>query len=344
MKRLWAMLLALGMCLALAGLAGCARTDEKAPEGPETPPGPEVERPEEPVELERFLLELRSARGNVSPDGLAALEPLGQKLQELLAEEGYVFDTVQITLGASPRNTGEALTGGTVDAALVNIETYIKYADGLPVLMTSAPDGVDLTVEGGSWSAPASEDQPGWRTVGIFASASDYGQALGKEKTPTFEELAQAVWAVPQEGRELDYLNLWLSRQYEGRTVADLPHVKAVAGMDEILLAAASGEVDVVVLTTGTVSGSDLVRLGESTRYYDMVLTVSDAQEALADEMFHSALCRAVTALCADEESMALLQTLGCAHPMTAAEEFDTADLQEMLEVMGGTLTCESWE
>lgn len=341
MKRLWAVLLALALCLALCACGkGADNTDT---EEPDTPPGPTTS-PEEPVELEQFFLELRSARGNVSPDGLAALEPLGQKLQTLLAEEGYVFDTVQITLGAAPRTTGEALTNGTVDAALVNIETYIKYADGLPVLMTSAPDGVDLSVNGGSWSAPVSEDHPGWRTVGIFAASSDVGKQLAKEKTPTFEALAEAVWAVPEEGRELDYLNLWLSRQYDGRTLADLPHVKTMAGTDEIVFAAAAGEVDVVVLTTGTVSGSDVVRLGESTRYYDMVLTVSDAQEALADEVFHSALCRSVAALCEDEEGMELLTALGCTHPMTAAEEFDTADLQEMLEVMGGTLTCESWK
>lgn len=340
MKRLWAILLVFAMGLTLCA---CQRAAENDTEEPDTPPEPAPSQ-EEPVELERFLLELRSAGGSVSPESLTALEPLGQKLRTLLVAEGYVFDAVQITLGASPRNTGEALTGGTVDAALVNIETYIKYADGLPVLMTSAPDGVDLNVTGGSWSAPMAEDHPGWRTVGIFAAASDYGRTLAKEETPSFEALAQAVWAVPAEGRELDYLNLWLSRQYEGRTLADLPHVKAMAGTDEIVLAAASGEADVAVLTTGTADGSGLVRLGETTRYYDMVLTVSDAQEALADEAFHGALCRAVAALCQDEEGMGLLEALGCAHPMVAAEEFDTADLQEMLKVMGGTLTCESWE
>lgn len=340
MKRLWTILLALALCMALCA---CRKAPDNNTTEPDTPPEP-IPSQEEPVELDSFLLELRSAGGSVSPESLAALEPLGQRFQTLLAEEGYLFDSVQITLGASPRNTGEALTGKTVDAALVNIETYIKYADGLPVLMTSAPDGVDLNVAGGSWSAPMAEDHPGWRTVGIFAASSDYGQQLAKEEKPSFDALAQAVWAVPAEGRELDYLNLWLSRQYEGRTLADLPHVEMVEDTDGIVFAAAAGQVDVAVLTTGSATGSGLARLGESTRYYDMVLTVSDGQEALANEAFHSALDRVVAALCQNEEDMTLLKALGCAHPMIAAEDFDTADLQEMLEVMGGTLTCESWE
>ena len=340
MKRLWTILLALALCMALCA---CQKAPDNNTTEPDTPPEPTPSQ-EEPVELDRFLLELRSAGGSVSPESLAALEPLGQRFQTLLAEEGYLFDSVQITLGASPRNTGEALTGKTVDAALVNIETYIKYADGLPVLMTSAPEGVDLDVTGSSWSAPIAEEHPGWRTVGIFAAASDYGQQLAKEEKPSFDALAQAVWALPAEGRELDYLNLWLSRQYEGRTLADLPHVEMVEDTDGIVFAAAAGQVDVAVLTTGAATGSGLARLGESTRYYDMVLTVSDGQEALANEAFHSALSRVVAALCQNEEDMALLKALGCAHPMVAAEDFDTADLQEMLEVMGGTLTCESWE
>ena len=340
MKKLWALVLGLTLLL---GLAGCARTYEEAPDQPVTPPGPaEEDRDEEPVELEQFLLELRGTRDGTYPESLTALEPLGQKLQALLAEEGYVFDTVRITLGASPRSTGDALTGGTVDAALVNIETYIKYAAGLPVLMTSAPEGVDLEVSGGSWTAQPSEDHPGWRTVGIFAASSDYGKTL--KAGASFEELAQAVWAVPEAGRELDYLNLWLSETYEGRTLRDLPHVEALPSADAIAFAAATGAADVVVLTTGSAGGSGLVRLGETTRFYDMVLTVSDAQEPLAGDGFHAALCRCVAALCREEETMGLLETLGCEHPMEVLEEtFDPADLEAMLEVMGGTLTWESW-
>ena len=171
MKKLWALVLGLTLLL---GLAGCARTYEKAPDQPVTPPGPADTVPAGPVELEQFLLELRGTREGIFPESLAALEPLGQRLQALLAEEGYVFDTVQITLGASSRSTGDALNAGTVDAALVNTETYIQYAAGLPVLMTSAPDGVDLEVDGGSWTALPAEDHPGWRTVGIFAASSCY--------------------------------------------------------------------------------------------------------------------------------------------------------------------------
>ncbi len=338
MKQLWALILGLTLLL---GLAGCARTYEEGPDQPVTPPGPAEEKPEGPVELEQFLLELRGVREVAFPESLTALEPLGQKLQALLAEEGYLFDTVQITLGASPRTTGEALTGGTVDAALVNMETYIQYADGLPVLMTSAPDGVDLEVSGGSWTALPAEDHPGWRTVGIFAASSDYGRSL--EDGTSFEALAQAVWAVPKDGRELDYLNLWLSREYEGRTLADLPHVVEMEGADEMVLAAAAGQVDVVVLTTGTAGGKDLVQLGETARFYDMALTVSDAQAPLAEEAFHAALCRCMAALCADEDAMGLLQALGCDHPLVALEEkFDPADLEAMLEMTGGTWTWEA--
>ena len=338
MKKLWALVLGLTLLL---GLAGCARTYEEGPDQPVTPPGPADTVPAGPVELEQFLLELRGTREGIFPESLAALEPLGQRLQALLAEEGYVFDTVQITLGASSRSTGDALNAGTVDAALVNTETYIQYAAGLPVLMTSAPDGVDLEVDGGSWTALPAEDHPGWRTVGIFAASSDRGRQLTEESS--FEELAQAVWAVPEGGRELDYLSLWLSSRFEGRTLKDLPHVVEMEGTDAMVLAAAAGEVDVLVLTIGDTGGSGLRQLGETTRFYDMLLTVSDAQEPLAEDAFHAALCRCVAALCEEEETMEQLAALGCGHPMVALEEtFDPADLEAMLEVMGGTLTWES--
>ena len=67
MKQLWALILGLTLLL---GLAGCARTYEEGPDQPVTPPGPAEEKPEGPVELDTFALELRGIAGGAQMEAL----------------------------------------------------------------------------------------------------------------------------------------------------------------------------------------------------------------------------------------------------------------------------------
>ena len=343
--RRWMTALLAGV-LILALLAGCDGGKEPADQpdegqsdqqtGQQDPP----DQGEGPVELDTFALELRGIAGGAQMEALQALEPLGQKLKALLAEEGYSFSSVQVTLGASPRTTGEALSDGTVDAAIVNIETYIRYAAGLPVLMTSAPESVNLEIRGGAWNVSGLEEQYPWQTVKICAGSSNAGLELAEMGKRSFESLAAVKWAVPREGRELDYLNLWLWDNY-GKTVADLPNVEEMDSVDELVFAGATGAADVVVLTAEADGG--MMLLGTTARFYDMALVAGDG-ELPGDQAFRDALVRAVTRLCADGEGMELLGQLGCATPLMAIDDFDDDDLLRMMEVMGGSFTCDSWE
>ena len=340
MRRWTALLLVWILLLSL--LAGCSSQEQTVdqPDGEQTEQKDPQDR-EEPVELDTFALELRGISNGAVAQTLQALEPLGQKLKTLLAEEGYSFSSVQVTLGASPRTTGEALSDGTIDAAIVNIETYIRYAAGLPVLMTSAPESVNLEVRGGAWNVSALTEQMPWQTVQICAGSSNAGLELAEMGKRSFESMAAVKWAVPRAGRELDYLNLWLWDNY-GKTVADLPYVEEMDTVDELVFAGATGAADVVVLTAETDGG--MMLLGSTTRFYDMALVAGTAREELDCQEFRSALVRAVTNLCADEDGMQLLRQLGCAEPLVAIDDFDDADLLRMMEVMGGSFTCDSWE
>lgn len=340
MKKWIAVLLAGVLLLSL--LAGCSGREQTVdqPDGEQTEQKDPVDR-EEPVELDTFALELRGISNGAVAQTLQALEPLGQKLKALLAEEGYSFSSVQVTLGASPRTTGEALTDGSVDAAIVNIETYIRYASDLPVLMTSAPESIALEVRGGAWNVSGIEEPLPWQTVKICAGSSNAGLELAEMGKRSFESLAAVKWAVPRQGRELDYLNLWLWDNYE-KTVADLPYVEEMDTVDELVFAGATGAADVVVLTAETDGG--MMLLDSTARFYDMVLTTGTAREELNSQEFHSALVRAMERLCADEEGMSLLKQLGCAAPLIPIDDFDTEDLLRMSEVMGGVFTCDSWE
>ena len=316
--------LALAVLLAACGAGG----EESEPAGEEQPPAPPPA--EQGEELGRFSLEIQSAaEGNL--EALQALEPLGSLLRERLAAEGYEFESVQVTMGASGRSTGEALAAGGVDAAVLQAEDYAKYAWGLPVVLSSAPEAVDLAAGEGQISVSGPAEAAPWRTGYICATGSDYGRTLAAAGGElTFDQVAGAAWAAQSGWDAQGWIQLWLEETFGGVAVADLAGLTLLEGRDELLLSAALGEADIVVLAGGEITGEGLTVLGQVGPVYEQLLALGPGQEALQDAAFQAALGRAVSGLFDGGEGQQLLRRLGVEQPLLAADEWDLEALGRM--------------
>ena len=327
MKRWLAAVLAALLCLTLAA---CQRT---APQGGSDPDLPDPGQEE--MRLPVFALEFRGVQNGAGMEALQALDPMAALLRSELEEAGYVFDSVRVTVGGSGRTTGEALTEGTIHAAVVNIETYALYCQGLPVLMSAPPEAYLLDSD--RWTlTEAVPDQP---SLPISICTSDPSLSGA-----SFEELARAVWALPRGSRILDYVDLWLWDTFDGKTLDDLPHIRYYESDQEALDGVAGGSCGVVALCCREVTGSGLTVLAETERFYDTVLVLGDQDQDLQTAAFQAALQEAVSDIARTQEGEALFRQLGVpSHPFPV-EEFDGAFLQRMLECNGGVFTCATWE
>ncbi len=309
--------LVLSVCLTACGsTAGEDGGNQGGEEIPVPPAGGET------VQLGQLALEIQGTESG-GMEALQALEPLGSLLRKQLEQEGYAFESVQVTVGLSERATGEALAGGGVDAAILPAEGYVQYAWGLPVLLSSSPAAVDLsTGEGQITVAGASEAAP-WRMGKICATGSDYGRTLSEEGNLTFDQVARASWAMEGGAEVRQWADLWLQQTFGSVSTADLASVETLEGRDALLMAAAMGEADLVFLIPGEIDGDGLTVIGEVGPICEQVLALGPGQEALQDPAFQAALGRAVADLFADEDGRQLLQRLGVEQPLMAADALD---------------------
>ena len=292
---------------------------------------------QEEVRLPVFALEFRGIEGgaHLGMEALQALEPLASLLRSELEEAGYLFDSVRITMGGSGRTTGEALAEGTVHAAVVNIENYALYCLGLPVIMSAPPDAYTLNSD--TWTlSPAVPDQP---AVPVTVCATDPSLAGA-----SFEELAQARWALPQGSRILDYVDLWLWDTFDGKTLDDLPHVRYYEDDKAALDAVSAGDGEIIAGLYTEISGAGLTVLGETSLFYDTVLVLGEQEEALNTAAFQDALIEAVSDITRTQEGETLFRQLGASSHPFPVEAFDGAFLQRILECNGGVFTCATWE
>lgn len=309
MKRLFPLLLAAAVLL-----TGCGRRAETPPS--QTEPPPETDLPgeqegisrENPLHLESLRIEI-SRREGVSPERLMeAAGTLPELLRAALADYHIQADTVQLTIGSSPAATVQALNSGGVDLAILPAEVLAGQETAAAVLLASGP---------GAETAPLWEEAAVGFQARLYAAPTAYGENLslrvGKEESlPTWEELDHARWGVLEEdslpGRRA--VNLWLADNYEGNTLADLSHVAVYEYFDQLLQAAAGGEIDIFPLDARMAEQAFEVTeplfpkaplcLGETARFYDAVAAVSPLREDLsAPELnFKDPLMAVLTALC----------------------------------------------
>lgn len=301
MKKLFPLLLALALLL-----SGCGRREETPPE-PVPPPGTEEPSGTPPISeetpLELDVLRIEIARSGLSSERLMeAARELPELLRSVLAEQQDIAaDAVQITIGSSPAATVQALNAGTVDIAILPAEGFAGQETEAEVLLASGPAAGDSPLwTGGNW---------GFSTT-LWTAPTDCGLELagrmGKEgELPAWEELNRARWGLLDRdslpGRRA--VDLWLADHYEGRTTADLSNSAVYAGFEELLQAAEAGEIDVYLRDAAKEEGPlqmSSARLGETERFYDMVLAVSPRQETLSnpDLNLRDSLMFTLTQLC----------------------------------------------
>lgn len=187
---------------------------------------------------------------------LQATEPLGDMLKEQMAEFGYTINNVDITVGTSYEAVGEALTAGTTDIALIPGGTYVLYEDdGAELALTATRDGLSVDSEDpADWNAAPTEysDESAtfYRSL-IVAGPSEKGQALQDKveagEDLTFDELADATWCVQSPSSSAGYLypTLWLSENFDGKTINDLPNKTEIKGYGEAVARLSAEQCDI---------------------------------------------------------------------------------------------------
>lgn len=208
---------------------------------------------------------------------------------------------MQVTIGSSPAATVQALEAGTVDIAILPAEGFAGQETEAEVLLASGPAAGDSPL----WT----DGNRGFSTT-LWTAPTDCGLELagrmGKEgELPAWEELNRPRWGLLDRdslpGRRA--VDLWLSDHYEGRTTADLSNAAVYADFEALLQAAEAGEIDVYLRDAAKEEGpsqTSSARLGETERFYDMVLAVSPRQEILSnpDLNLRDSLMFTLTQLC----------------------------------------------
>lgn len=241
MKQMGSIVLA--GCLLAGLLTGCGETRKSQSPGP--------------VETEILTLEITPEPGDPM-EQLRQLTALETTLQEVLARHGAEVETVTLTLGTAPAATVQALTEGGVDVALFPAETLAEVPEGAAEVLASEGgketklhswDPADWYGKKNRW-VETPEGVPGQRAL-IVAGPSAYGRNLAGRiqagKTPTWKEWQKAVWGLAG-GREEAAASQWMGEQWEGNTLAALPHQVDCASTDALLASLAAEEVDVIVL------------------------------------------------------------------------------------------------
>lgn len=340
MRRIVPLLLVLVLLL-----SGCRRREEIPPSPAEEPPQ-ETEEPsgarpitgESPLELDSLRMEI--SRAGLDSDRLMeAARKLPELLRSALADCGVAVNTVQVTIGSSPAATVQALNAGTVDIAVLPAEGLAGQETEAAVLLASGPGGKDAPL----WTDCAVGDQ-----TTLWMAPTDYGLNLvgrvGKEgDLPSWAELNQARWGLlgteSLPGRRA--VDLWLADHYGGNTTANLSRVTVYGDFDQLLQAAADGEIDVFpagggVMEPGTEDGegaSAFFRLGDCEQFYETVLAVSPQRTdlSLPELNFRDPLMFALTALCFYDGT----QTLPDGTPAFSGDGYDRETRMLCRDVFG---------
>lgn len=314
---------ALAALLLLWGLSACGRQTGPASSSPALT--------SEPLKLETLRLEL--TRGDELPAAalMAAARTLPDALKAALADQSVEVGAVEVTVGASPAATAQALREGGVDLAVLPGEAFVKVGEAAVPLLTAqertalpgSADAADwLGVETG-WS----DELSGGVRMLILAGPSDYGRQLAARAASgnslTWDELNRAVWLIDPKAEGM--ASVWLADNYEGNTLSDLDKASRGGVADDggrsVLSALAKAEADVAVIPADAridlagIWREELKRpkgifeetavVGVTEKYYQTVLAARPGNALLTGEQFCSALAAAMTETCSGQDGIA---------------------------------------
>lgn len=277
----------------------------------------------EPLKLETLRLELTRREGLSADTLMYAVQALPQALKTALANHGVEAGTVEVTVGASPAATAQALEEGGVDLAILPGQAFVEAGGAaVPLLTTLERVGLPDSADPADWANGPSDggDTPsgGLRYL-ILAGPSEYGLQLANRAatdTPlTWDELDRAAWLLTPD--ETGMTDLWLADHYEGNTLSDLNGASVSAlpsgSGQQLLSALASGEADVAVIPAdvrpdltsfwqeelkrpGGIFDETTV-IGVTENYYDAILAARPEDALLNGDAFRSALAAAMEEL-----------------------------------------------
>lgn len=332
-KRTLLLLLALLMLL-----TGCRRNEpvEEKPQPEQPPENPPVEEVvNQCLQIDELRIEL--TRGASSTGALAeAVKILPGLLETYFSDaEDLEIGQITVTVGASPAATAQTLAAGNINLAFLPAEDYLLYGTGSNVLYADADLNGDVV-------------HAGVRAL-LCSAPTEYGfqlaQRAGGGKPLSWNEVSRARWGVLSEESLASYraFDLWLSDNYEGARVEDLPKVTVYQSETELFQAAAAGEIDALSVRDDAraeleefwmhPAGEDaegggfgreeriwdeIAVLDVTERLYAVVIAAAP-EEALEDSRFTKAFAGALDRLMQEEPE--LLQVLGADGFAPAARE-----------------------
>ena len=236
----------------LAGLLALSLTGCGGTGGAASSSGASSSPSQQPLSLSELKVEL--------PRNLdtAAARKAMEALPGLMRKDGVEIGAVAVTYGTSYAATGQALGDGGVQLAFLPAQDWIRFGgDSVPILADARPALSVDSADPNAWNAAPVAAAEGW-SEGTFAlicaSPTEYGKNLAARtkggKSLTWAELDQARWGVLDSDSTAGYrcVELWLQDAYEDNGIEDLSRVTTYGSWEDLLRAAADGQIDLLPL------------------------------------------------------------------------------------------------
>jgi len=248
MKKSFALILALAMCLGL--LAGCGSGGTSSAGGSGSSSAGAGTKSVDTLNV--YFVPSREPSEIVT-----ATEPLKQLLKDEMLKQGYDVGTVNISVGTTYEAVGEALGAGTADIGFIPGGTYVLYDDGCDVILTATRDGLSKDSDNPKdWNdgkaTEASDKQVVSYRALFIAGPSAKGQELAakvnKGDKLTWDDLNSANWSIMGTSSPAGYIYpaLWLQDNY-GKGITDLKNAVQSDSYASAFARLASGQVDILV-------------------------------------------------------------------------------------------------
>ncbi len=278
---------------------------------------------------------------------LQATAPLGEMLKKQMAEFGYSVENIEITVGSSYEEIGEGLADGSIDIGLIPGGTYVLYEDaGVELALTATRGALNIdSVNPEDWNntrpEKLDEDATSYHSL-IIAGPSKKGQALQDKVAAgdelTFDELADATWCVQSPSSSAGYLypTLWLSENYDGKTINDLPYTIEVIGYEQSISGLSTSQCDIAPMyadarldnQTSWTNDQDIFEstsvIGVTNKIMNDTVSVSRNSEVYSDD-FVKAVQKSFINIASTDEGIATMEPYShTGYEIGNEEDYDT--------------------